>query len=71
MARKQGCNANKKRVGMHPKKQPFWNSFQLILNQNVKKVWERRSHAFPPHYTTLVYQGFSAKKKSERRSHTK
>ena len=21
-----------------------------ILKQNVKKLWERRSHAFPPHY---------------------
>jgi len=41
-------SANKKHVGTLPK-----NSQQLkrILKQTVKKVWERRSHAFPPHYT--------------------
>jgi len=22
-----------------------------MLKQNEKKVWERRSHEFPPHYT--------------------
>ena len=32
----------------HPKIELFWNSFWLIFKQNVKKVWERRSHAFPP-----------------------
>jgi len=26
-------------------------SFKLILKQNVKNVWERRSHSFPPHNT--------------------
>ena len=31
--------------------QPFKNSFKLMLKQNRKKVWERRSHAFPSHYT--------------------
>jgi len=40
-----------KGVGTHSEKQPLWNSFKLILKQNVKKVLERRSHAFPPHYT--------------------
>jgi len=29
------------------------NSFKLILKQNLKKIWERRSHAFPPHYTPV------------------
>jgi len=46
----QGCSANKKAVGTHPKKLPFLNSFQLILKDIVKNVWERRSHAFPPNY---------------------
>jgi len=46
----QGCSANKKGVGMHPKIAIF-NRYQLLLEQNVKNVWERRSHAFPPHYT--------------------
>jgi len=36
-------------VGTLPK---IGNSFKRILNaQNVKKVWERRSRALPPHYT--------------------
>jgi len=42
-----------KRFGKASKKQPFENSFQLILKQNVKKVWERRSHAFSHYYTSL------------------
>ena len=33
------------------KKITILNSFQLILKENVKTVWERRSHTFPPHYT--------------------
>jgi len=24
---------------------------ELVSKQNVQKVWERRSHAFSPHYT--------------------
>jgi len=40
-----------KRCGNAPKHSPFSNSFELILKQNVKKVLERRSHAFPLHYT--------------------
>jgi len=40
-------------MGMHPRKLPFLkNRFQLILKQTMKKVWERRSHTFPPHDTT-------------------
>jgi len=30
----------------------IYNNLQLILKQNVKKVWERRFQAFPPHYTS-------------------
>jgi len=48
----QGCSANKKGVGTLPKNYLFENCFQLTLKQNMKKVWERRSHAFPPHYTS-------------------
>jgi len=47
----KGCSANKKSVATHPKNSLFWNSFKLTLKQNMKKVWERRSHEFPPHYT--------------------
>jgi len=28
LGHKQGCSANKKGVGAHPKKQPFQNSFK-------------------------------------------
>jgi len=41
-------SANKK---MWERIRKIANSFKLILTQNVKKVWERCSHAFPPHYT--------------------
>jgi len=47
----QGCSASQNGVGTNPRNSHFWNSFQLILKQNVKKECERRSHAFPPHYT--------------------
>jgi len=50
----QGCSANKKGVGTLPKTNPFWNSSKLILKQNMKKVWESHSHAFPPHYTPCI-----------------
>jgi len=32
-------------------KEPFQNSFELILKQHMEKVWEPPSHTFPPHYT--------------------
>jgi len=40
-----------KKVWERIKKWPFYSSVQLILKENLKKVWERRSHAFPPRYT--------------------
>jgi len=36
---------------MHPKNSHFKTASKLILKQFVKKVWERRFHAFPPHHT--------------------
>jgi len=39
------------RVAPSPDRHTFWNNFKLILKQNIKKLWERRSHAFPPQYT--------------------
>jgi len=33
-------------VGTYPKKQAISKSFELILKQNNKKLWESRSHAF-------------------------
>jgi len=37
----------KKGVGTHRKNYPLENSFKLVLKQNMKKVWEARSYAFP------------------------
>jgi len=42
--------------------------FQIILKQNVKKVWERRSHAFPPHYTPEYVSTDTPRNISQRRS---
>jgi len=38
LCHKQGCGTNKKGVGAHPKILAIWNSFELILNKNMKKV---------------------------------
>ena len=51
----QGCSANSKGVGTHPKDSHFKTASNYILKQNVKKVWEHRSHVFPPHYTPDHY----------------
>jgi len=40
----------KKRVGTHPKK-AILKQLLTHFKQNVKKVWERRSHTFPLHNT--------------------
>jgi len=34
----------------------------VILKQNVKKVWKRRSNAFPPHYTDYSISSISKHK---------
>jgi len=44
---KQGSSANKRGVGTHPET----SDFILVLKQNLEKMWERRSHAFTPHFT--------------------
>jgi len=40
----------KQGVGMHSKTSHFKTGFKRISKQNIAKVWERRSHLFPPHY---------------------
>ena len=41
-----------KKVWERIQKIAILNSFKLISMQTMKKVWERRSHAFPTHYTS-------------------
>jgi len=43
-----------KRCGNAPKKLAILKQLHTHLKQNTKKVWERRSHAFPPHYTPAL-----------------
>jgi len=38
-------------VGTHPKTSHF-KTISNLLREKHEKVWERRFHAFPPHYTT-------------------
>jgi len=42
-------------VGTHPKTSHF-TQFQTHFKAKHEKVWERRSHAFPPHYTPACKQ---------------
>jgi len=46
----QGCSASKKGVGTH-QKIAILKQLPAHFKQNVKRVWERRSHAFPHRYT--------------------
>jgi len=46
----QGCSANKKGVFQKPKSSHFKTALKHF-KVNRKKVWERRSHAFPLNYT--------------------
>jgi len=47
----KGCSANNRGVGRHPKKLAVLKELQTCFNAKREKVWERRSHGFPPHYT--------------------
>ena len=47
----KGCSANKRGVGRHPKKLAVLKQLQTCFNAKREKGGERRSHAFPLHYT--------------------
>jgi len=49
----QGCSANKKGVGTHAKI-AILKQLQTHFKAKCEKVWERRPHAFPPHYTPVL-----------------
>jgi len=53
---KQGFSADKKRCGNAPKKLAILKQFQTHFKAKHKKLWERRSHVLPPHYTPVDRQ---------------
>ena len=49
MTYSQGCSANKK--VWERNQNTILEQLQTHFKENMKEVWERRSQAFPPHYT--------------------
>jgi len=52
LCHKQGCSANKKGVGTHPKKLAILKQLRTNLKAKHEKGVGTPWHAFPPHYTT-------------------